>query len=395
MSILSGIFSGAKKENKLALVFDFGSSSVGGALFLIQKSKVPKIIFSVREPIILEDKVNPDRFLSLTIKALEIVASKICLAGLGVPEEIFCVLSSPWYASQTRHIRFQKNKPFVFNSKLADDLIQKEMNLFKEEHLSGYVNSGNKVRQIELKSMKIVLNGYFTSKPIDQTAKELEMMIFISMSGEQVLEKIEEVVFHHFHLRNIKYSSFVITSFSVARDLFVQHEDFLLIDIGGEITDISMIKRDALRESVSFPLGRNFMVRGVASLLKCTLVEAKSLLSLYKDGHAEIGTLKKLEPIVNKLKTEWLKDFQKSLANLSNDISIPAIIFITVDQDLAEFFSEIIKTEQFSQYTLAESKFQVIFLDTKTLHGAAIFEENIIRDPFLIIEAIYINRFLC
>src|SRR3989338_1317032 len=286
MSILSGIFSGAKKENKLALVFDFGSSSVGGALFLIQKSKVPKIIFSVREPIILEDKVNPDRFLSLTIKALEIVASKICLAGFGAQKEIFCVLSSPWYASQTRHIRFQKNKPFVFNSKLADDLIQKEMNLFKEEHLSGYVNSGNKVRQIELKSMKIVLNGYFTSKPIDQTAKELEMMIFISMSGEQVLEKIEEVVFHHFHLRNIKYSSFVITSFSVARDLFVQHEDFLLIDIGGEITDISMIKRDALRESVSFPLGRNFMVRGVASLLKCTLVEAKSLLSLYKDGHA-------------------------------------------------------------------------------------------------------------
>jgi len=48
-----GIFSKPKEEKELALVFDIGSSSVGGAVFEIQKFGIPKIILSIREPIIL------------------------------------------------------------------------------------------------------------------------------------------------------------------------------------------------------------------------------------------------------------------------------------------------------------------------------------------------------
>ena len=137
------------------------------------------------------------------------------------------------------------------------------------------------------------------------------------------------------------------------------------------------------------------MIRRVADILSCSLSEAKSLISLYKDGHAVESIEKKLGPIINKLETEWLKGFQESLVNLSDDISVPATIFITIDQDLADFFSKIIKTEQFSQYTLTESEFRIIFLGAQTLHGITAFKDNINRDPFLIIESIYINRFIC
>ena len=98
--------------------------------------------------------------------------------------------------------------------------------------------------------------------------------------------------------------------------------------------------------------------------------------------------------MIGKLKIEWLKKFQESLANLSNDISVPATIYLAVDQKMADFFSETIKNEQFNQYTLTESKFQVIFLGPKIFHGLVVFDRNIIRDPFLIIDSIYINRFL-
>jgi hypothetical protein len=185
-----------------------------------------------------------------------------------------------------------------------------------------------------------------------------------------------------------------MASFTVARDTFVHQDSFLLIDIGGEITDISMVKKDIICSSISFPLGRNFMIREVSLALGCSLAEAKSFISLYKDGHASESIEEKLEPIINKLQAQWLKGFQESLVNLSNDISIPATIFITVDQDLSDFFAKIIKTEQFSQYTLTESKFRIIFLGTEALHGIAVFEGNIARDAFLIIESIYINRFL-
>ncbi len=388
------IFGRAKNKEELALVFDIGSSSVGGALFVVQKSGIPKIIYSAREPITTEKELSFDRFLALTLKSLEFVASKICMAGLGAPQRVFCVLSSPWYASQTRMISLKKNTSFIFNTKLADSLIEKEVKLFKEECAEKYLDTKNKIVPIELKNMQILLNGYAVSKPLNQKTQELDMMIFVSMGEEQTLEKIKDTIGKHFYSQNIKFSSFATASFVVARDLFVHQEDFLLMDIGGEVTDISMVKKEILRSSISFSLGHNFLIRGVMGMLDCTIEEAVSYLSLYKNGHIGDQALKKIEPVINKLKNQWLNKFQESLVNLSNDISIPSTIFLTVDQDLADFFTETIKSEQFNQYTLTESKFKIVFLGNQTLNGIVSFKEGTMRDSFLTIEAVYINRFL-
>lgn len=388
-----GIFSG-KGKNELALVFNVGSSSVGGALISTQGSGIPQIIFSVNEPIKIEEAIDIDRFLILAIQSLQTVVKKVYEARLGAPAKIFCVLSSPWYTSQTRIISYKKNTPFVFNTRLADSLIQKEISIFEEEHKLKYKEIENSVRPIELKNIKTILNGYETSNPLNKKAKELEMTIFVSISGEQVLKKIENEIGKYFHANPIKFFSFAMASFAVVRDMYADKENFLLVDIGGEITDISMVKKNILRESITFPLGRNFLIRGIAEDMGCTLDEASSLISLLKDGHAEAKVLKKLTIVLDGLRKEWLKNFQDSLANISKDISVPSTIYIAIDKDLADFFLETIKTEQFSQYTLTESKFEVIFLDAKTLHGLAMFEESAAREPFLIIDSIYINRFL-
>ena len=389
-----GIFSDNERKNELVLVFDVGSSSVGGALFYTQESGIPKIIFSMREPIILEENLDVEKFLSLAVKSLEVVASSIYSKKLGAPKSIFCILSSPWYISQTRTISFRKNTSFMFTSKIADNLVQKEVAFFQEEHFKEYIEAKSPIRLIELKNIKTMLNGYETSSPLNQKAKEVEMTIFISMSGEQVLQKMEDTIKSHFHFRPITFSSFVLVSFAVVRDMYINQENFLIIDIGGEVTDISMTKKNVLRESVSFPLGLNFITRGVALGMACSLAEAKSYISLYKDKHGTESVNKKLDSIIVKLKSQWLAKFQESLVNISNDVSIPATIYIFVNKDLANFFIETIKTEQFNQYTLTESKYKITFLDTELLHSLATFENNTTRDPSLIIESIYINRFL-
>src|SRR3989344_682560 len=340
--------SSTKVKEKLAVVFDVGSASVGGALFSVQDQGVPKILYSVREPITLEQEVDADRFLILTMNTLEIVASKISKAGVGAPDKVFCSLSSPWYISQTRVIKLKKNTPFVFTSKLADELIKKEISIFREEHMDKYFKAGNPVRSIELKNIKTLLNGYETSTPLNQKVEEVEMIVFISMSGEEVLKKMEDTIDKHFTHKNIIFSSFAMASFTVVRDIFIHQDHFLLVDVAGEMTDISMVKKGVLRESVSFPIGRNFMIREAASLLSCSLNEAESCISLFKDGHASLETQKKVEPVISKLKREWLEKFQESLANLSSDISIPATIYLAVDEDFKDFFSQTIKTEQFS-----------------------------------------------
>ena len=389
-----GIFSKNKNKNELMLVFNIGSSSVEGALFLAQSSGVPKIIFSTSEQIQLEDKIDIDRFYNLAMQSLEIVAGRIYKAGLGAPKEIFCVLSSPWHVSQTRIINYKKNTPFVFTAKLAESLIKKETELFEEEHLKNKVSGAVSNRIIELKNIKTTLNGYETAEPINQKVQELEIIIFISMSEEETLKKIEDTISKSFHFNKIRFCSFTLSSFTVVRGMYPKQENFLLLDVGGEVTNVAMVKKNILHESISFPSGRNFLTRGVASSLGCTLSEANSLISLLKDGHAEKTVVEKLETVINQLKAKWLKEFQESLVNISNDISIPSTIYMTADKDLADFFCQTIKSEQFNQYTLTESKFEIIFLDLPMFLGISVFKDVSVDKTSLVIDSIYINRFL-
>jgi hypothetical protein len=389
-----GIFSKPKRKDELVLVFNIGSTSVSGALLETKSSGIPKIIFSTREPIQVEEKIDVDRFFSLAMQSLEIVTRKIYENKLGVPKRIFCFLASPWCFSQTRIINLKKNTPFVFTEKLADELIQKEIKLFEDEYSTTNVNTNNSVLGFELKNIKTVLNGYETTKPLGQKTKELEMTVFVSASGDHILKKIKDTIMKYFQFENIKFSSFVLPLFTVVRDTSTRQENFLLIDIEGEMTDIFMVKKNILCESISFPLGRNFLTRGISSGLRCSLDEAHSFISLFLDRHAEEFTAQKILPIINELRTEWLKKFQESLVNLSNDISIPATIYMVADKDLADFFSDTIKTEQFSQYTLTESKFKIIFLSLESFQKTIIYEKNKIYDPALLIDSVYINNFL-
>lgn len=388
-------FSKTENQEELSMVFDIGSSSVGGSLFYIESSGNPRIIYSNREPILINQNLDLQSFFNLTISALGKLVEKIHKENPAKVSKVFCVLSSPWFHSQTRNIKYEKNTPFIFTTKFADELIKKEVeNLIKS--YEGNDSNTSKVLPIEMKTMSVKLNGYDIKNPVGKKTKDLEMPIFVSLSEEIFIKEVERVINMSFHFKSIKFSSFLMSSFAVARDMFINQDKFLLINIGGEITDISMIKRDILKDNASFPMGVNFLIRGLVKDLKVDSHEARSLLHLYKDNHTNENTNQKLSQVIEPLKKTWLKNFQETLNNLSHDISIPSTVFITVDQNLAEFFSQIIKNEELNQYSLTEDKFRIVFLGTEALHGIAIFDnkKEIERDPLLIIEAIYINRFL-
>lgn len=376
------------------LLFHVGSSKVSAAFFVSRPSGIPRMLFSVTDDIAVSDTVDPEELLSRMLRSLAVVSEKAHAARLPAPKRIFCVLGSPWYASQTRTIRLKRNTPFVFTKKIADDLIQKEIKLFGEEHLAEYAAaSGASVRTVELKNIKTLLNGYETREPLKQKTRELEMIIFISMVGETVVRKIEDLIAKYFAVSPIKFSSSAVVSFTVGRDIAPRRDSFLLVDVGGEVTEIFMVKKSVLHDSISFPLGRNFFIRGVAKKLGVAAAEAAAFISLWKDGHAEATFQKKLESAMTELRAQWLRTFQESLAMLSGDISIPGAVYLTTEGNFAPIFSDIIKTEQFSQYTLAESEFKITILDAVLLRGLKAYEGET-SDSSLALDAVYINRFL-
>ncbi len=109
-------FSKTENQKELSLVFDIGSSSVGGSLFYIESSGNPHIIYTNREPILIDQNLDLQSFFNLTISALTKLVEKIHKENPAKIDRVFCVLSSPWFHSQTRNIKYEKNTPFVFNT---------------------------------------------------------------------------------------------------------------------------------------------------------------------------------------------------------------------------------------------------------------------------------------
>lgn len=388
-------FSKTKKASDLVAVFDVSSSSVGGMLLLRDKANTPKILFSVREPVLYEENVSIEKLFSETLRSLSLVADALSKQALGAPSKIFCILSSPWHISETRIIRVQKDTPFVFTEKLSESLLAKEVDLLKEEYSKKYAYVGTAIRPIELKNVRIMLNGYETTRPLHQSTKDLEMTLFISLSAEDVCKQIEQLFVKRLSVAPVQFSSFTLASFAVVRDIHVQNDmDFLLIHISGEVTEISIVKNNVLHESGSFPLGSNSIVRNVFSSASSNIGEAKSLVSLLKDDHAGDTVKKALNPALLEARLNWLHKFEELLASLSHDVSIPSLIYLTTTKDNADFFAEIITNEQFSQYTLTESKFRIVLLDVTILHGMSQFGADAAFDPLFAINSIYINRFL-
>ena len=119
-------------KDGLAVILDIGSGSVGGALVSFSENKKPKILFSVRKPIIFQNDFKFERFLSSMLKAADQVLEEISKAKQGKPKQVFCILAAPWYVSQARNIISEDKKTFTVTTKRVDDLITHEVESLKE-----------------------------------------------------------------------------------------------------------------------------------------------------------------------------------------------------------------------------------------------------------------------
>lgn len=377
------------------LIFDIRSSSVGAALFVTNKKGVPLVLSSLREDLHIKGEINAENILTSSVKALEQCAHKISMSNVGKIDKIFCTLSSPWYASQTRLIKFEKNSPFIFTSKMAKGLLDKETGIFKKEISETFSNQEEDIKILESKNLQISLNGYPMLEPFNKRTKTVEMSVFMSLSGEGVLAKFKDAIFKSFHTREVEFITFSIALFTLARDLFDEYKDFALVDVSGEMTDVSIIRKETFEESVSFPVGTHHVFRQIQKDLQINDKDTKSFFSTYKAGHYSTSMEKKIAPIIKKAENSWLSGFEEVLLKLSKGVHFPSDIFLITEEGMYDFFADLIKKEHFHQYNLSESKFKVNFLDSKNLHGVLSFSENTKRDPFLSIEAVYINRFIC
>lgn len=377
-----------KKKDKLFAIFDIGSGSVGGAFVKIpsDNKKLPIIINSIRKDITNREISSYDLFLSDMVSTLKATSHSLYQSKLGAPDKIVCVLASPWYISENKKIKISKNNPITFTKKIIDDLIKKELKFFINKN----EDDKNDIEIIENSIIGISKDGILVSGHSEDKARSLEIDMITSFSPKICLNKIREVISKDFHDTPVSFSSFMLSSYIAVRDRYMNHNSYMLMDIGGEVTDVNIISESLLKDSFSYSYGKKTLFKEISQKMNIELRDAYEIFNLFNNGNLSEEKSKKLIPILNSFAFFWKKNFKDCLSSLSKDLVLPKIIFLTIDFDIKDWFVKIIK-EDYGDMMILNNNFTVVTLDGREfLNMCSV--QNSSCDPFIMIEAISLMR---
>jgi hypothetical protein len=376
------------------LILDVGSGSVGGALVIPRLEEPPHIAHTLRFPLTFQKEVDIKRMehelIALMGKAgASLRSTSHELFGIQ-PKRACVVLASPWYLAHTHTVSIKEKESFTVSTKLIDKLSDDSEHSFKEIVAKREAAAQTKFMRIEQSMLKTLLNGYPTSSPHGKKAKQMEAALFISLVAEPFVDKIFSCLQDQLELKSISLHSFALLSFVVMRTLYPQEDDFLLIDIGGEVTNISLVRDSALLQSVSFSWGRNHLFRELARRTGTIPEEAHSLLRLASEGTEAISE-KKTKNVMGELEDAWWEAYKDACARLGEGERLPKHAFLVTFTDTAGWFKKIIEREESGIYTFTGEPFDVLPINHTTLSKTYTLGRKVNPDIFLGLAALFVN----
>ncbi len=385
-------FTNDKQDESLALIIDIGSASVGAALVRFGASQAPHIIATNRASIPFQGTLSSERFLLAMNNTLERVlkTTQAGLMGYGSPKHIFCTLSSPWFLLKSRVIRITRTENFKVTEEMLGRFLDDDIELLREELKDALPPKDTVI--IEKKIIQMKLNGYEIKNPYGQTTTEMEMVATISLSSKKVIDSIKRKVGQFFHTESLHFGVFPVVAFSVIRDIFPEEKNFIFIDVAGEATDVSLANNDIIAGTVSSPRGKNFFIREISAHF-CTMhEEASTLFSMFLKDTLDSKRRGTVSNIVLRSRAEWIMRFENALTVLEKGGVIPRTVFFTSDGDVSRFFKGLINGAKSD--SLMSNSFEARYLNELIVAKFVSFESRVMRDPFLVVEALLVNKLI-
>lgn len=395
-----GFFS-SRKASTFNVVLDIGSKSVGGAIFVNSPTRKTLLLYTTREPIAFQEALTGGNLFEAMHVSLRLILARLEKYFVAYLERnpsstaqidsVSAVMSSPWHTSETKILKLDSEKELVLKEEMVNDLLSSE-----EKGLEAKFQNNVRGRSFGLLEHKIIdmrLNGYSTARPYGKKIKDLEMSLFVSVAAEKMLGKVRNTVLTRFASARFAFHTFTLASFTALRDFFPAVEHFLILQVGGEVTDITVVKGGVIAETLTFPLGHNSLLRALNKICanepKCSL---EGLLALHRDALTAPDERKKVERAIGDAKTLWLGLFNDAISNFSEEMFLPKRIFLFEDDAYAPLFQEFVSSVKSSRFTVSSESFTVTSVGTAEAGLFTDVLEETKPDAVLGLEAHFVSR---
>lgn len=340
-----------KVKIEYTLLLDLRSSSIGYGL--IDNSF--KIISSKRKHFYLRDVDKIQDYMKLFFQTIDDILEsfrKEHYQKFDKLKKIEISLSSPWYKINLKNFDLNKGKKKKITKKYFESLINSD----------SVNNINNDSEIIEKRVLDVVVNGYSLNNPIGKEYNELSFSVYVSSVEKKIKNSIQEHIKKILKKKINNFHTHPLINYSNLINFEKEIEDFIIMDISGEITDIYISKNNNLIKTISIPIGTHFLIRRLVKDLQFDNNTAFSRLELLNNNHLAKLNIKE-ELILNDFEEEWLSRIKDAL--IDNKIEdTPNAIFVFSDKNINQLLIDILKKpDSYSKYLMTNIKPNILSVD--------------------------------
>ncbi len=392
-----------KEKEELSLLIDVGNGTLTVALTLFSKNKQPKFLNSIKMPFVIGEKPDADRLLENMYSLLDSGLSKLLKDG--TPKDpsdgkvyrisrAMVAYSSPWFILKTKHLSLSQDVPFFITKSFLDDIASKEEKIFKEELNKNDPEMKGSFEVIEKSIVHTKINGYNLDYSIGKKTKTLDAFLCLSVVTKSIIEKTMDTIMKYTHIGRDKVlmHTFPLVSFSVIRDILGNDSDFVIFDVTSEVTDVTLVQNSVVTQTASIPSGRNFIIRAIVREFNVSFEIAESMLSMSKNAKMDEKTGDKMQEIIANTEKEWNIYLENALSELSSDISLPANVYMTADEDIADIYFSFLKMPKMDRTEVWRKNIKIVHVNGDFLKNLYEVAPTVKVDEFIALSAVFFEK---
>lgn len=345
------------------LFIDVRSGSIGAALINSTGETKSEILFCKRLRLPLQMEFVADRLQSSLLEKLNELFSELHSANIRRPDEVHITIGAPWQISQTRLVVNTSETSFRYDENFAKKILLEEEDAFKAENFRNI-----DAQIIEQEIISIELNGYKTDKPMGKLAKELKLSSYLSAISKHLFEAIENRAQHAFHHKKIDFHTFPILALVAGNKIMKgKVPSYLMIDIGGEVSEASLIRDGIIINAFSFPLGAHSVIREIAQNFKSNIDEAESMYEAFLDKRISLKLSDKIKHVLSNIQVKWTAYTRGILEKIALNYILPQDIVILGIKSTSHLFSQILDEKEIAGLFSAQTERRTIIPEPKDL----------------------------
>ncbi len=215
-----------------------------------------------------------------------------------------------------------KNIIYKIQQRSSEKLRQSLSEKFLDDHPD--------IELIHAAVVDVQLDGYTVENPLGFQGKRLTLTIFnayIPLVYVSVLQNLAKEL--KLSIASIAAQPYGVSKIFISPDVESEHKDGIFIDVGGQTTDVVVVRNGSIEGMQSFTLGGDALTLKLKQTLGVSLDKAEKTKIDYTNGHLDKRSNNKIAEILRDAAEIWLSGVELALKEFTNTKVLPSKMYLT------------------------------------------------------------------